>query len=159
MSEEVKAPEVPQALLMLKKDELVAKTRKLKYPAAVASKKVKNEVLVDMILAGEYPNEKYQEFIGLQPKEGEGKTSFSSVESSDEGVKILGSFDVLHPAKARIVFGGPRIDGVAHPFGFSVETPLTEEEMKKYGVGKGVEYHSKHDGEQATTHTYKIVYK
>jgi len=76
--------------------------------------------------------------------------------SEESEVKVGKSLTV--PADSRIVFGGLVIKGVPHPFGFTVDRKLTEDEMAHYGVGNGVTYHCNAGLGDDIKHTYKVVY-
>lgn len=68
--------------------------------------------------------------------------------------------ELLVPAEARIVFGGPVIEKNKYPFGFTVKGELSKDELETYGVGKGVTLHSKFTNpEEGDLFTYKVVYK
>jgi len=180
MAKEVK-PKSPEPTNKM----LAVKAIKLGYPKGLANKANK-ETLNAMLKAGKYPNEAFPREDGSfgepqpNPKptqgnpEAEAKAAAEAPDSLPEpdgdggeagpaeGEIVVPGMDLTIPAVGRrctVVYGGPVIKGVTCPFGFTVEdVQLTDEEMKKYGVGKGVTYHCNKPHQFGTSYTYRIVY-
>ena len=143
MADEVQAPEAtqpplePEVLSDLTNEVLVEKAREMGYPPKMASKKHKKDDLIALIESGPY-------------------VETAEVETAEvEGSGQIVGGDILVPALARIIFGGPVVEGKTLPFGFTVATKLTDEELEKYGVT----YHCHQGNDENMTHTYKIAYK